>query len=41
VPTLLIMSGGQQKARQAGAAPEHVLRNWVEQALASTGTGGR
>jgi thioredoxin 2 len=41
VPTLLIMSGGQQKARQAGAAPEHVLRDWVEQALASPGTGAR
>jgi thioredoxin 2 len=41
VPTLLIMSGGQQKARQAGAAPEHVLRGWVEQALAGTGSRAR
>jgi len=38
VPTLLIMVGGRQKARQAGAAPEHVLRDWVEQTL---NTGGR
>jgi thioredoxin 2 len=41
VPTLLIMSGGQQKARQAGAAPEHVLRGWVEQALAGTASRAR
>jgi thioredoxin 2 len=41
IPTLLIMSGGQQKARQAGAAPEHVLRDWVQQSLAGTGTDAR
>jgi thioredoxin 2 len=39
VPTLLIMSGGRQTARRAGAAPEHVLRDWVEHALAG-GKGG-
>jgi thioredoxin 2 len=39
VPTLLIMSGGQQTARRAGAAPEHVLRDWVEHALAGGNSG--
>ena len=34
IPTLLVMSRGQQTARRAGAAPEHELRGWVEQALA-------
>jgi thioredoxin 2 len=38
IPTLLVMVDGQPKARQAGAAPEHVLRTWVEQALASANT---
>ena len=36
IPTLLILSGGRQRARQAGALPEHLLRDWVEQALAGT-----
>jgi thioredoxin 2 len=39
IPTLLVLVGGQPKARQAGAAPEHVLRTWVEQALASANAG--
>ena len=34
IPTLLVMSRGRQTARRAGAAPEHELRVWVEQALA-------
>jgi len=34
IPTLLVMSRGQHTARRAGAAPEHELRGWVEQALA-------
>ena len=33
VPTLLLIRDGQVIARQAGAAPAHVLRSWVEQAL--------
>ncbi|MEU4622067.1 thioredoxin [Actinoplanes sp. NPDC023801] len=35
VPTLLVVDGGNVKARQAGAAPAAVLRRWVEQALAA------
>ncbi|MGW0016176.1 thioredoxin [Streptomyces tendae] len=34
VPTLLVLDRGETVARQAGAAPAHVLRNWVEQAMA-------
>jgi thioredoxin 2 len=34
IPTLLLMSGGEVVARQTGAAPEHALRQWLEQALA-------
>ncbi|MFB6809028.1 thioredoxin [Streptomyces sp. NPDC056387] len=34
VPTLLVLDQGEQVARQAGAAPAHVLRAWVEQAMA-------
>jgi len=30
VPTLLILRDGQVLARQAGAAPVHVLRKWVD-----------
>ena len=30
IPTLILMVGGQEKARQTGAAPEHVLRTWLE-----------
>ncbi len=39
IPTLLILSRGRQTARRAGAAPEHILRDWVEQALAASSTG--
>ncbi|GAA1928915.1 thioredoxin [Streptantibioticus ferralitis] len=35
VPTLLILDRGTEIARQAGAAPPHVLRDWVEKTLAS------
>jgi thioredoxin 2 len=38
VPTLLVMRGGQVIARQAGAAPAQVLRQWVDQALADART---
>ena len=42
VPTLLLMQRGQTVARQAGAAPVHALRSWVDAALAgnASGTGG-
>jgi thioredoxin 2 len=33
VPTLLLMRDGQVKARQSGAAPARVLREWVDKAL--------
>ncbi|MDX2563006.1 thioredoxin [Streptomyces sp. TX20-6-3] len=33
VPTLLVLNKGETIARQAGAAPAHVLRSWVEQAM--------
>jgi thioredoxin 2 len=33
VPTLLVLKEGTVAARQSGAAPAHVLRPWVEQAL--------
>ncbi|MDT4892421.1 MAG: thioredoxin 2 [Pseudonocardiales bacterium] len=36
VPTLMVLRGGQVVARQAGAAPAHVIRGWVEDAI---GTG--
>jgi thioredoxin 2 len=37
IPTLLVMRGGEVVARQTGAAPEHALRGWLEQALAISG----
>lgn len=38
VPTLLVLDQGETLARQAGAAPAHVLRSWVEQAMAGRQT---
>ncbi|MFF4874307.1 thioredoxin [Streptomyces sp. S1] len=38
VPTLLVLDKGETIARQAGAAPAHVLRSWVEQAVAGRQT---
>ena len=35
VPTLLVTDRGEVIARQSGAAPAPVLRQWVDQALAS------
>ena len=35
VPTLLVLRGGEVVRRQAGAAPENVLRGWLDQALNS------
>ncbi|KMO99035.1 thioredoxin [Streptomyces roseus] len=40
VPTLLVLDRGETVARQAGAAPAHVLRSWVEQAMAGRQTAG-
>lgn len=39
VPTLLVMKGAQVVATQAGAAPVHVLRRWVQDALAKQDKG--
>jgi thioredoxin 2 len=41
IPTLVVMKGKDEIARQTGAAPEHALRAWVESALegARKGTG--
>ena len=41
IPTLVVMRGKDEIARQTGAAPEHALRAWLEGALeeARKGTG--
>ncbi len=36
IPTLVVLRGGVEVARQIGAAPEATLRRWLEGALAST-----
>jgi thioredoxin 2 len=36
VPTLIVMVGGEEIARQVGAAPEHVLRGWLDESLQRT-----
>jgi thioredoxin 2 len=33
IPTLMVLDRGEVVARQAGAAPEHVLRDWLDEAL--------
>jgi thioredoxin 2 len=35
IPTLLLVRKGTVVARQTGAAPEHALRTWLDQALAA------
>ncbi|HEX3841126.1 MAG TPA: thioredoxin [Acidimicrobiales bacterium] len=35
IPTLLVMRGDEVLSRQTGAAPEHQLRNWLEEVLSS------
>jgi thioredoxin 2 len=35
VPTLLVLRGGAVVARQTGAAPANVLREWLDRALSS------
>ena len=37
VPTLLVLHDGRVVARQAGAAPAHVLRTWLDDAMAKDG----
>ena len=37
VPTLLLLRGGEVLAQQAGAAPEPVLRSWVDGVLSGNG----
>ena len=34
IPTLLVLNRGEVVARQTGAAPEHALRAWLDDALA-------
>jgi thioredoxin 2 len=34
IPTLIILKGGKVVERQTGAAPEPVLGDWLEKALA-------
>jgi thioredoxin 2 len=34
IPTLLVVDRGRVVSRQTGAAPEHVLRQWLDDALA-------
>jgi thioredoxin 2 len=35
IPTLILLSGGKVIARQTGAAPANVLREWLDRALSS------
>lgn len=35
IPTLIVLRGGEVIARQTGAAPANVLREWLDRALAS------
>jgi len=36
IPTLLLVDRGEVVAHQTGAAPEHVLRPWLDEALTRT-----
>ncbi len=38
VPTLLVLRGGEVVARQTGAAPTPVLREWLDRALSAAGS---
>lgn len=38
IPTLLVVHDGEVVARQTGAAPEHVLRAWLDDALTTLGS---
>jgi thioredoxin 2 len=39
IPTLVLMKGKDELARQTGAAPEPALRRWLEAALEAHDTG--
>jgi thioredoxin 2 len=41
IPTLVLMKGKDELARQVGAAPEHALRSWVEGSLRAPGPAAR
>jgi thioredoxin 2 len=41
IPTLGLMRGKDELARQVGAAPEHALRSWLEGALEAAGETSR
>jgi len=41
IPPLLVIDHGEVIARQAGAAPEHVLRAWLDEALTKASSSGR
>jgi thioredoxin 2 len=36
VPTLLVLRGGEVVARQTGAAPANILREWLDRGLSSS-----
>ena len=36
IPTLIVLRRGEVIARQTGAAPANVLRQWLDQALSSS-----
>ena len=40
IPTLLIVDRGEVIARKTGAAPEHVLRSWLDEALTKSNRSG-
>jgi thioredoxin 2 len=39
IPTMVLVVKGEEKGRQTGAAPERVLRSWLEQALQGASAG--
>ena len=39
IPTLLVMSGGEVKARRAGAVPAPVIRQWVTDTIGADASG--
>lgn len=41
VPTLLVMRGDEIVAQQTGAAPVHVLRDWLDQAIGTPESTGQ
>jgi thioredoxin 2 len=41
IPTLLVLRGGEVVARQTGAAPANILREWLDRALSSSDVAAR